>query len=142
MTERREQFLAGERPDDVALYLSESFVDDPGALADHGELVADGVLVVVDGESGRSVFEKATGQEAMEFTKEAMDADGDVDADLTGGDCPAGEGDDHEALFVFAFAEERNDEVGGLYAEGDVMHAYARCACGEAYSERWVVGDE
>ena len=34
MTERREQFLVGERPDDVALYLSEAFVDDqPDDLA-------------------------------------------------------------------------------------------------------------
>jgi len=142
MTERREAFLAGERPDDVALYLSDSFVDDPGALADHGEVVEGGVLLVVDGEAGRRVFEKATGSAAMAFTKAAMDAEAPVDADLTGGTCPAaGDGGDHEALFVFAFAEERNEAVGGLYAEGDVMHAYARCECGESYSDRWVVGD-
>jgi hypothetical protein len=31
--------------------------------------------------------------------------------------------------------------VGGVYAEGDVVHAYAQCACGTAYSDRWVVDD-
>ena len=141
MTERREQFLAGERPDDVALYLSEAFLDDPGPLADHGELVDGGILLVVDGEAGRSVFQKATGMEAMTFTKEAMGTESPVDADLTGGTCPeADDGGDHDPLFVFAFAEERNEEVGGIYAEGDVMHAYARCECGVSYSDRWVVG--
>lgn len=153
MTERRERFLAGERPDDVALYLSDSFVDDPAALQQHGELVEGGVLLVVDGDAGRHVFEQATGSEAMQFTREAMRAEGDVEADLTGGECPDADGEgvderggddrseDHEPLFVFAFAEEQNEAVGDIYAEGDVMHAYARCDCGESYSDRWVVGE-
>jgi hypothetical protein len=142
MSERREAFLAGELPEDVALYLSDSFVDDPGALGDHGELVEGGVLLVVDGDAGRSVFRTATGSEAMTFTKEAMDRESPVDRGLTGGTCPdAGNGGDHEALFLFAFAEEQHEEVGGIYAEGDVMHAYARCDCGASYSDRWVVGE-
>jgi hypothetical protein len=143
MTERREQFLAGDRPDDVALYLSSSFVDDPAALAGHGEVLDDGVLVVVEGDAGRRVFETATGSEAMAFTREAMGTERHVDDDLTGGTCPeAGDGGDHEVLFVFAFAQERNEEAGDLYAEGGVMHAYARCECGASYSDRWVVGDD
>jgi len=141
MTERREQFLSGERPDDVALFLSESFVDDPAALTDHGELVEGGVLLVVDGDAGRRVFERATGTQAMAFTREAMAVEGHVDADLTGGECPeAGDGGAHEPLFVFAFAEAQHEDVGGIYEEGDVMHAYARCSCGVDYSDRWVVG--
>jgi hypothetical protein len=42
--------------------------------------------------------------------------------------------------FTFAFVEARNEEVGGIYAEGPVVHAYAACTCGETYSQRWVAG--
>ena len=31
-----------------------------------------------------------------------------------------------------------DEAVGDLYAEGDVMHAYAACDCGTTYSEKWV----
>jgi hypothetical protein len=140
MSERREQFLAGDRPDDVALFLSSAFLDDPEPLLEYGERVEGGVLLVVDGDAGRRVFEKASGTEAMAFSREAMGTESPVDDDLTGGTCPEG-GDDHEARFVFAFSEAQNEDVGGLYAEGDVMHAYARCECGASYSDRWVAGE-
>jgi hypothetical protein len=86
---------------------------------------------------------------AMEFAKAAMDAEGEIARTLDDGACPfaddatdADEGsDDHEVQFVFAFAEAQNEEVGGLYAEGDVVHAYAHCTCGESYSHKWVIGD-
>ncbi|MFC6719354.1 DUF5807 family protein [Natrialbaceae archaeon GCM10025810] len=141
MTDRdpREEFLAGERPDDVALFLADSFVDDD-RLAEFGERVEGGVLIVVDGERGRNAFRAATGTEAMQFAGSAMDVDGLVESDLTGGTCPdEPDGGDHEVRFVFAFSEEQNEDVGGIYAEGDVIHAYARCACGTAYSDRWTV---
>jgi hypothetical protein len=138
--EKREQFLAGERPEDVALFLADSFVEGDGGLADHGEAVADGVVLVVEGEQGRSVFKTATGMDAMGFAKQAMGTDGDVARDLSGGTCP--ECADGGTEFVFAFAEEQNEEVGGLYAEGDVIHAYGYCECGTAYADKWVAGDE
>ena len=148
----RQAFLAGDRPDDVAIYLAESAVDDLDRLLDYGERVADGLCIVVDGERGRNAFAAATGTDAMGFAKAAMGVEGVVDATLTGGTCPEeaggdaeatdGSADDHETRFVFAFAEERNEEVGGLYAEGDVIHAYAQCACGVAYSDRWVVAND
>jgi hypothetical protein len=141
MSERREQFLAGDRPDDVALFLSSAFLDDPEPLLEYGERVEDGVLLVVEGDAGRRVFEKATGTEAMAFSREAMGTESPVDDDLTGGTCPEA-GDDHDAHLVFAFAEAQNEDVGGLYAEGEVMHAYARCECGATYSDRWVVGGD
>ena len=134
-------FLAGDRPDDVAFYLSETFVDDLAALADHGELVDDGVVVVVGGDRGRAAFQSVAGVDPMQFSRVAMETESHVDRDLTGGDCPAGDGDDHRVRFTFAFAEAQNDDVGGLYAEGDVVHAYARCACGTSYSDRWVAGE-
>ena len=142
----REQFLAGERTDDVALFLADDYLSDADALAERGERVEGGVVLVVDGESGRAVFERATGMDAMGFARRA-DREGSGDRDLTGGDCPAaGTGADaddgeHAVRFVFAFAEDRNEEAGGLYAEGDVVHAYAYCTCGAAYSERWVAGE-
>ncbi len=147
MSDRREEFLAGDRPDDVALFLAESFVDDD-RLAEFGDQVDGGVLIVVDGERGRNAFQAATGTEAMQFAGSAMQVEGIIDGDLTGGTCPdePSEGDsseaaddDHEVQFVFAFAEEQNEEVGGIYAEGDVIHAYAQCRCGTAYSDRWAV---
>ncbi|NHN61026.1 MULTISPECIES: DUF5807 family protein [Halorussus] len=136
---KREQFLAGERPEDVALFLSDSFVEGEGdGLAKHGEQVEDGVVLVVEGDQGRSVFKTATGMDAMGFAKRAMGTEGDIARDLSGGDCPDCDG---AAEFVFAFAEEQNEEVGDLYAEGDVVHAYAYCDCGTAYSDKWVADE-
>jgi hypothetical protein len=139
----RQEFLAGERPEDVLMYFAGDAVSDVGSLADtaNGERVDDGAVVVVDGEQGRSAFQNVTGRDPMQFAQEAMDVDGTVDADCTGGACPAADATDtHEARFVFAFAEEENEQVGDLYAEGDVVHAYVSCSCGQAYSDRWVVG--
>jgi hypothetical protein len=134
------EFLAGERLEDVALFLADEQLDEAGKLADAGEEVDGGVVLVRPGEQGRKLFNAGTGQDAMGFAKEAMGEGGSVDADLAGGECPAGEGAEHEVQYVFAFAEAENHEVGGLYADGDVIHAYAKCACGESYSEKWVVG--
>jgi hypothetical protein len=138
----RAAFLAGDRPEDVLLYVAESAVSGIEALADRGERVDDGVVLVVEGERGRRAFERATGLDPMAFARDAMGTDGTVDPGCTGGDCPADDGDgDHDARFVFAFAEEQNEEVGGLYAEGDVVHAYVACSCGEAYADKWVAGE-
>lgn len=146
MSTKRDEFLAGERPEDVAIYLAESFVSDLGPLEEYGDRVEDGVLLVVPGDNGRAAFQKATGKDAMGFAREAGGTEAPVDRTLAGGDCPEAGDDgsgngDHEVKYVFAFAEERNEEVGGIYAEGDVVHAYAQCSCGTAYSDRWVVTD-
>ena len=138
-------YLAGDRTDHVALYLSDSYVSDVESLADRddAERVANGVVLVVDGERGRSVFQRITGMAAMDFGSAAMDNPGHVDADLVDGDCPeaaSGPGD-HDPEFVFSFAEAQNEDVGGLYAEGDVIHAYVYCSCGTAYSDKWVAGE-
>lgn len=138
-------YLAGDRTDHVALYLSDSYVSDVESLADRAdaERVAEGVVLVVDGERGRSVFQKITGMAAMDFGSAAMDNPSHVDADLAGGDCPeaaSGSGD-HHPEFVFSFAEAQNEDVGGLYAEGDVIHAYVYCSCSTAYSDKWVAGE-
>ena len=137
----REAFLAGERPEDVLMYFASEAVSGIDALADAGEPVEGGAVLVVEGEQGRSAFQSATGLDPMNFAREAMGTEGVVDADCTGGTCPAAEdGGDHDARFVFAFAEAQNEEVGGLYAEGDVIHAYVSCSCGQAYSDKWVAG--
>jgi hypothetical protein len=141
---KRAEFLAGERPEDVAFFLHEDAVDDVGALAEYAETVEDGVVLVLPGEQGRSAFQKAAGKDPMQLAQQAMNTDGTVSADLTGGVCPAEAEEpeeDHTARVVFAFAEEQNEEVGGLYAEGDVIHAYGVCTCGETYSHKWVVGE-
>jgi hypothetical protein len=151
-----EEFLAGKRLDDVALFLTHEYLDDEGKIANYGEDTDDGVVLVEPGEDGRRLFAAGTGMDAMRFAQGAMGAEGRIERDLSGGDCPAadagdadaprdegGEGgeSDHRAKFVFAFAEAQNEEVGGLYAEGDVIHAYAQCECGQSYSDRWVVGE-
>jgi len=148
-----DEFLAGERLDDVVFYLSDAYLDDDSRLRNVGTETAGGVRLILDGETGRSAFEAGTGMGAMEFAKTAMDAEGEIARSLDDGTCPFDDGgdedgpddhgpdDDHAIRFVFAFAEAQNEEVGGLYAEGDVVHAYAHCTCGESYSHKWVVGD-
>jgi len=139
----RAAFLAGERPEDVALYLSASFVDNIDSLAEQGQRTEDGVVLVVDGDRGRSVFKSMTGMDAMDFAGNAMQNTGSIDRDLTGGECPnAAEGpQEHTPEFTFAFTEAQNEEVGGMYAEGDVVHAYVYCSCGTAYSDKWLAGE-
>jgi hypothetical protein len=145
MTDALEAFLDGDRLDDVALFLADAAVDDPEALADRGVRVDGGVVLVVGGERGRRVFTSVTGADAMGFAREAGAREGDIAPDLSAGTCPEADhdvaGEDHAAQFVFAFAEAQNEDVGGIYAEGDVVHAYARCDCGAGYSQRWVAGE-
>jgi hypothetical protein len=138
----RREFLAGDRPDDILIYLREDGIADPAELAELGERTDDGVVLVLPGPEGRQAFESATGLDPMSFAGTAMDTDGYVHRDATGGDCPEGDGPGHGARFVFAFAEAQNEDVGGKYGEGDVVHAYAACDCGATYSEKWVVKSE
>jgi len=132
----REGFLAGERPDDVHVYLHERRVSNLAALDPHGERVDDGVVLVLDGEKARDIFQQATGIDPMALARTAMGTEGAIAPDCAGGTCPACDSDDPD--LVFAFAEEQNEDVGGLYAEGAVVHAYAACNCGERYTEKWV----
>ena len=143
MNPDRREFLDGERPADVLVFFAESAVSDLGTLAQHGERVERGVSLVLEAERGRSAFEGATGVDPMTLASAAMDSTGAIDLDSFVGECPEaddGTDDEHAPRFVFAFAEERNEEVGGIYADGDVIHAYAVCECGGVYSERWVAG--
>ena len=155
-------FLDGERLDDVAIYVADSFFDGDHPLARAGIAVDGGVVVVVPGETGREAFADSTGLDPMAFAKQAMDRTGEIDARLAGGNCPDADDDsdayttgdtddetadddtnnqttdDHHIEFIFAFAEAENQEVGGLYADGDVIHAYAHCACGADFSQKWL----
>ena len=144
MTTDVEAFLAGDRPEHVAAYLSKASISGADALADqpYAEPTDDGVLLVVPGEAGRGAFESATGIDPMTFASEAMAAEGQISHTLTEAECPnAGDGDTHDLQILFAFAEAQNDEAGGLYAEGDVIHAYAQCSCGQAFSDKWLAGE-
>ena len=138
----RDEFLAGDRPDEVVLYLADETTDGSG-LADHGLETEAGVLLVLPGDQGRQAFSAGTGVDAMTFAGQAMGTEGEVAATLDGGVCPDDDEDgaDHTLRFLLAFAEEQNEEVGGRYAEGAVVHAYAQCSCGTAYSDRWTVGE-
>ncbi len=138
----QEAFLRGDRPDDVLIYLHEEGIGSIEELTEIGTRVENGVVLVLPGEDGKSAFQQATGLGAMDFAGMAMDTDGEINEDCTGGVCPdAGEAsdDDHYVKFLFAFVEEQNEAVGGLYAEGDVLHGYAACACGTTYSEKRVL---
>jgi len=133
-------FLAGERLDDVAIYIDEGQLGDDHNLGDAGMEVDTGIVLVVPGEAGRNAFQGATGIGAMEFAKEAMGRDGEIESTLAGGVCPDDDGDDHNIEFILSFAEAQNEEVGGLYEEGDVIHAYAHCSCGVNFSHKWLAG--
>lgn len=137
-----EQFLAGERHDDILLFLHEDAVGAPEALQGVAESVESGVVLVLPGDRGSQTFEQVVGIAPMDFAGSAMDTDGEVRDDCTGGDCPDGPGAAHQVKFVFAFSEPQNEAVGDIYAEGDVIHAYAACECGTTYSDKWVVGEE
>ncbi|MFB6297172.1 MAG: DUF5807 family protein [Salinirussus sp.] len=141
----REAFLAGDRPDEVCVYLHETAVSSVDALAGRGERTDEGVVLVTPGETGRQAFQSVAGIDPMAFARTAMETDGEIRRDLTGGTCPARENGDgtggHETRLIFAFAQSRTEEAGGLYAEGDVIHAYAACECGQRYSEKWLAGD-
>ena len=137
-----ETFLRGERPGDVLVYLHEGGVGSMSDLLEIGTRVDDGVVLVLPGEEGRSAFQQATGLGAMQFAGMAMGTGGGIDDDCTGGTCPEAANapqEDHYVKFVFAFVEEQNESVGGLYADGDVIHGYAACACGTTYSEKRVI---
>ncbi|MFC7176363.1 DUF5807 family protein [Halosegnis marinus] len=136
-----EAFLAGERHDDILLFIDDDAVGDPGSLAGVAEEVGTGYVLVLPGDRGSEVVSDVVGIDPMDLAGAAMDTEGDIRRDCTGGDCPAGTGDAHRVRFVFAFTEAENPEVGGLYAEGDVLHAYAACACGQTYSDKWVLDD-
>ncbi|GAB7091664.1 DUF5807 family protein [Halorubrum luteum] len=143
-----DEFLAGDRLDDVVLFISDASLDDDSRLRNVGSETDAGVRLVLDGETGRSAFQAGTGMDAMEFAQTAMRTEGTIARTLDDGNCPFVDDADHETddedhwvRFVFAFAEGKNEAVGGLYADGDVIHAYAHCACGESYSQKWVVGD-
>ncbi|WP_306053957.1 DUF5807 family protein [Natronococcus wangiae] len=143
MSNPRAEFLAGERPDDVALFLADSYVSDD-RFEKFGDPVENGIVMIVDGESGRNAFKAATDTDAMGFAKTAMQQEGVIADDLTDGTCPDADesnAEEHDPQFIFAFAEERNEDVGGIYAEGAVVHAYAQCTCGTAYSDRWNATD-
>jgi len=153
-------FLAGDRLDDVVLYLSDVFLEEDSRLRDVGTETDDGVQLVLDGETGRDAFAAGTGMDAMSFAGDAMGTSGTITRSLDAGVCPDANADadatpdedaaeetvaavdeDHAVRFVLAFAEEQNEAVGGRYADGDVIHAYAHCACGARYADRWVIGE-
>ncbi|MGM0590998.1 MAG: DUF5807 family protein [Halobacteriota archaeon] len=135
-------FLAGDRLDDVVIFLTGEHLDSQGKLPNLGKRVENGYVLVVPGDEGRRAFAAGTGMDAMQFAQRAMGKAGEIDSTLDGGTCPDVEPDEnHNVKFVFAFAEAQNEDVGGIYAEGDVVHAYAQCECGTTYSDRWVVGD-
>jgi hypothetical protein len=135
-----DEFLAGERLEDVAIFLADDYLDSEGKLAEIGTAVEGGVVLVVPGDTGRSAFSSGTGMDAMDFAQTAMNVDGEIAPNLDGGTCPESDGGDHTVEFIFAFAEAENEGVGGMYADGDVMHAYAHCTCGTSYSHKWVLG--
>lgn len=136
------EFLAGDRPDEVAVYLADDELDADGALAARGRPADGGVVLVLPGERGRRAFAAGVGTDPMEFAQAASGREGRIARRLDAGDCPEdGDGGDHALRVLLAFAEAENPAVGGRYAEGDVIHAYALCACGTAYSDRWVVGE-
>ena len=143
---RMESFLAGERPDDIAIYLPNETLSESESLLEEefAEPADDGVMIVVAGAEGQAMFEQVTGTDPMTFAGSAMGTVGTITGDLSDGECPnAVEGpQEHSVRFIFAFAEEQNEEVGGIYAEGDVIHAYAQCSCGETYADKWAVGEK
>lgn len=143
MNEDREAFLAGLRPDSIHVFLHEDVVSNPGALEEYAESVADGIVMVLEGDRARTIFQQATGIDPMNLASEAMGTEGGVGPDCADGTCPKrDDGGTHDPQIIFSFAEAQNESVGGMYAKGPVIHAYVACTCGERYSDKWVVTAE
>lgn len=136
VSDRRAAFLRGDRPDDVAIFVADDYTDTT-ALAERGERVDGGVLLVLPGPDGRAVFERLTDLEPMQFAREAGRTEGQIHEDLSGGTCP--ESAEHTVQFILAFVQSETPSAGGKYAEGDVLHGYAACECGTAFSETRVL---
>lgn len=136
-----EAFRSGDRPDHVFIFLSESAIEDAPTTPGTGEELDGGRGYVLRGTAGRTAFADATRTDVMAFARAAMDAEGTIEPTLERGTCPAC-GSSSTPIYLFAFAEEQNEAVGGRYAEGAVVHAYARCPCGTDYSDRWVVDSD
>lgn len=136
-----EAFIAGRRPDDVLFFLAETDDDLDGSVPDDGHAVPGGRVYVVPGDRGRRAFSAATGTDVMSFARSAMGTTGEIDTGLNRGTCPECGETDHPR-HLFAFAEARNEDVGGMYARGPVVHAYAACPCGAVYSDRWVADED
>lgn len=140
MSDSLAAFTAGDRPADIAVYVADSVVDRPDRLGAVGTRVADGTVIVLPGDKGKAVFERTIGESAMDFAGRAMQHSGVITRTLDGGQCPDCSADAVELLL--AFVEEAHPEVGGRYADGPVLHAYARCRCGTHYSDSWSVPAE
>jgi len=138
-----EEFLAGERHGDVTIFLHADANAELEDLAAAGIETDDGAFIVIDGEQGRSVFQTATGRDPVGLASEARENESHVEADLTGGECPSDEDEssDHFSKYIFAFSEAQNEAVDGIYAEGDVMHAYVVCNCGTTYADKWLLDE-
>ncbi|MFB6254969.1 MAG: DUF5807 family protein [Halobacteriaceae archaeon] len=135
-----DEFLAGNRPNDIALYFANSFLDNPENLSDYGVSVANGVILIVDGSTGRSIFNEVTGMQPMQFAQRAMQTSGSIESSLTSAECPnSTASNNHFIKFLFAFVEEEKNNIDGIYDQGDVMHVYAFCSCDTAFSDRWVI---
>lgn len=140
MSDKLAAFKAGKRQDDILVYIADTIVDRPARLADVGHRVDDGTVLVLPGESGKTVFEQTVGERAMDFAGRAMETAGEVDNTLDSGDCPACGRDTIDVLL--AFVEPAHPEVGGRYAEGPVLHAYVRCSCTTYYSDSWSLASD
>lgn len=136
----REAFCAGERPDHVALFVADDALEADASLPADAEPVDGGQFLVVPGRRGRALFAEAVGEDVMAFARAAGDRTGRVDVDLLDGTCPDADGGTHGLAVLFSFVEAQNEELGGRYAAGDVVHAYVRCRCGTRYADRWVAG--
>jgi hypothetical protein len=113
----------------VVIALADTAVSDPSALAADTEPIDGGQAMVLDGANGRTVFQRAIGQDAMAIATAASERDGRVDRDLIGADCPTATGaGGHAPPLMFAFAETQDESAGGLYTDGPVIHAYIRAA--------------
>ena len=132
-----DEFLAVNRHDDIVLFLSEHVVDEHSAIRDQALSVETGCVLTISGTRAQQIVESAIGMGPMAFAKKAMGTRVHVDRELKDAACPSGH-TDHETEFILAFSEAENQAVGGLYAQGPVIHAYTQCSCGALAADKWV----
>ncbi|WP_254280489.1 DUF5807 family protein [Haloarcula marina] len=140
-----EQFIAGNRPGHIMLFQHENATSLPDDASKVAKNAAEGKMIIQPAVMARDLIDKVLVPNISQFTELSQKRQGNIEPYLTSGDCPeanSNHDEDHIIEQLFAFVQPKHNSLGGIYADGDVMHAYARCSCQVHYSDRWVIASK
>lgn len=135
------RFIAGEKPKHILLYHGIGAGKLPDQAAKLAHDIEDGHVMVLPAAMAQEIADKVLIPDLSTFSERSRERGGAIESFLTAGTCPEAmdNGKGHTLEQIFAFVQPKDELLGGIYAKGDVMHAYALCSCQTYYSDRWVV---